>query len=111
MKKLACMALALMVVVGGCGEEKQQDVFERGGMKAEGAGAFSFIVMGNCRPATGGADAITPSELFIANIERSNDAGANFAVLVGDTYVDPLEWWDAKWVATHVTPRLSNARP
>ncbi|MGH0033348.1 MAG: M23 family metallopeptidase [Myxococcota bacterium] len=30
----------------------------------------------------------------------------HFAVLVGDTYVDPLEWWDAKWVETHVTPRL-----
>ena len=31
----------------------------------------------------------------------------HFAVLVGETYVDPLEWWDAKWVKTHVTPRLS----
>jgi murein DD-endopeptidase MepM/ murein hydrolase activator NlpD len=30
----------------------------------------------------------------------------HFAVLVGDTYVDPLEWWDAKWVETHVTDRL-----
>lgn len=31
----------------------------------------------------------------------------HFAVLVGDTYVDPLEWWDPKWVQTHVTERLS----
>lgn len=31
----------------------------------------------------------------------------HFAVLVGDTYVDPLEWWDPKWVQTHVTSRLS----
>ena len=35
----------------------------------------------------------------------------HFAVLVGDTYVDPLEWWDAKWVATHVTPRLATPAP
>ena len=26
----------------------------------------------------------------------------HFAVLVGDTYVDPIEWWDPKWVETHV---------
>jgi murein DD-endopeptidase MepM/ murein hydrolase activator NlpD len=26
----------------------------------------------------------------------------HFAILVGDTYVDPVEWWDAKWVESHV---------
>ena len=26
----------------------------------------------------------------------------HFAILVGDTYVDPLEWWDPKWVRSHV---------
>lgn len=26
----------------------------------------------------------------------------HFAMLVGDTYVDPVEWWDPKWVETHV---------
>jgi murein DD-endopeptidase MepM/ murein hydrolase activator NlpD len=30
----------------------------------------------------------------------------HFAVLVGDVYADPLEWWDAKWVETHVEPNL-----
>jgi len=35
----------------------------------------------------------------------------HFAVLVGDTYVDPLEWWDPKWVETHVTVRLSKPAP
>lgn len=35
----------------------------------------------------------------------------HFAVLVGDTYVDPIEWWDAKWVETHVHPRLRTSRP
>jgi len=30
----------------------------------------------------------------------------HFAVMVGDTYVDPLEWWDEKWVATHVDANL-----
>ncbi|HKA13566.1 MAG TPA: M23 family metallopeptidase [Myxococcota bacterium] len=31
----------------------------------------------------------------------------HFATLVGNTYVDPIEWWDAKWVADHVTPNLN----
>jgi murein DD-endopeptidase MepM/ murein hydrolase activator NlpD len=26
----------------------------------------------------------------------------HFAILVGETYVDPVEWWDAKWVREHV---------
>lgn len=30
----------------------------------------------------------------------------HFAILIGDTYVDPLEWWDEKWVQTHVLERL-----
>ena len=30
----------------------------------------------------------------------------HFAILVGGTYVDPLEWWDAKWVQTHVDARV-----
>lgn len=30
----------------------------------------------------------------------------HFAVLVGETYVDPLEWWDAEWVRTHVDANL-----
>lgn len=31
----------------------------------------------------------------------------HFAILVGNTYVDPREWWDAKWVREHVEVRLS----
>lgn len=30
----------------------------------------------------------------------------HFAILVGDTYVDPKEWWDAKWVREHIEARL-----
>ncbi len=30
----------------------------------------------------------------------------HFAILVGGQYVDPLEWWDAKWVRSHVEWRL-----
>jgi len=30
----------------------------------------------------------------------------HFAILVGDVYVDPIEWWDPKWVETHVSARL-----
>ena len=28
----------------------------------------------------------------------------HFAIMVGATYVDPKEWWDAKWVREHVDP-------
>jgi murein DD-endopeptidase MepM/ murein hydrolase activator NlpD len=30
----------------------------------------------------------------------------HFAILVGDAYVDPTEWWDAKWVREKVMSRL-----
>ncbi len=30
----------------------------------------------------------------------------HFAILVGPTYVDPVEWWDAKWVREHVDAQL-----
>lgn len=87
MKKLACAVVAL-VLVCGCdwgAVEKRQGVIERGDLHPHGTGEFSFIVMGNCRPPTDGADAITPAEQFTANIERGNKAGANFAVLIGDS--------------------------
>jgi murein DD-endopeptidase MepM/ murein hydrolase activator NlpD len=35
----------------------------------------------------------------------------HFAILVGDTYVDPKEWWDPKWVREHVEERLATATP
>jgi murein DD-endopeptidase MepM/ murein hydrolase activator NlpD len=31
----------------------------------------------------------------------------HFAILVGETYVDPLEWWDASWVRSHVEVRVT----
>jgi hypothetical protein len=43
---------------------------------------------------------------------RSGDTGLaggdhlHFAILVGDAYVDPTEWWDAKWVEEKVMSRL-----
>jgi murein DD-endopeptidase MepM/ murein hydrolase activator NlpD len=30
----------------------------------------------------------------------------HFAILVGGVYVDPREWWDAKWVQEHVETHL-----
>jgi murein DD-endopeptidase MepM/ murein hydrolase activator NlpD len=35
----------------------------------------------------------------------------HFAILVGGTYVDPLEWWDPKWVRDNVDARLAAASP
>jgi murein DD-endopeptidase MepM/ murein hydrolase activator NlpD len=32
----------------------------------------------------------------------------HFAMLVGDAYVDPTEWWDAKWVDEKVMSRLKD---
>lgn len=31
----------------------------------------------------------------------------HFAILVGDTYVDPKEWWDPKWVREKIQSRLA----
>jgi murein DD-endopeptidase MepM/ murein hydrolase activator NlpD len=35
----------------------------------------------------------------------------HFAMLVGGTYVDPLEWWDPKWVRDNVDARLAPSSP
>jgi murein DD-endopeptidase MepM/ murein hydrolase activator NlpD len=48
---------------------------------------------------------------------RSGDTGLaggdhlHFAMLVGDAYVDPTEWWDAKWVEEKVESRLGAGEP
>jgi murein DD-endopeptidase MepM/ murein hydrolase activator NlpD len=31
----------------------------------------------------------------------------HFAILVGGEYVDPVEWWDPKWVHSHIESRLN----
>ncbi len=33
----------------------------------------------------------------------------HFAILVGDSYVDPIEWWDPKWVRENIEERLPPA--
>ena len=35
----------------------------------------------------------------------------HFAILVGGHYVDPLEWWDPKWVQQHIDVNLRLAAP
>ena len=35
----------------------------------------------------------------------------HFAMLVGDAYVDPTEWWDAKWVREKIGSRLGGVEP
>ena len=32
----------------------------------------------------------------------------HFAILVGNDYVNPLEWWDPKWLRSHIGVRLEN---
>ena len=50
-----------------------------------------------------------------APLGRSGDTGLaggdhlHFAMLVGNAYVDPTEWWDAKWVQEKVMSRLGGA--
>jgi murein DD-endopeptidase MepM/ murein hydrolase activator NlpD len=47
------------------------------------------------------------------SIGRSGETGLaggdhlHFAILVGGVYVDPLEWWDAKWVRDHIESRIA----
>jgi murein DD-endopeptidase MepM/ murein hydrolase activator NlpD len=44
---------------------------------------------------------------------RSGDSGLaggdhlHFAILVGDAYVDPVEWWDEKWVREKIDAKLA----
>jgi murein DD-endopeptidase MepM/ murein hydrolase activator NlpD len=33
----------------------------------------------------------------------------HFAILLGGTYVEPLEWWDPSWVKTHVDAHLATS--
>lgn len=53
-------------------------------------------------------DTVTKSQ----GIGRSGATGLaggdhlHFAILVGEHYVDPLEWWDPKWVRSHIEWRL-----
>lgn len=35
----------------------------------------------------------------------------HFAILVGGVYVDPLEWWDARWMRDRVEARIAGATP
>lgn len=30
----------------------------------------------------------------------------HFAILLGSTYVDPMEWWDERWVRSHISVRM-----
>jgi len=32
----------------------------------------------------------------------------HFAVQIGGTYVDPLEWWDPTWIRTHIETHLGS---
>ncbi len=35
----------------------------------------------------------------------------HFAIMVGSSYVDPMEWWDPKWVRSHIEVRLERFGP
>jgi murein DD-endopeptidase MepM/ murein hydrolase activator NlpD len=58
--------------------------------------------------------AVAEGDLVAKNqpIGRSGDTGLaggdhlHYAMLVGNAYVDPTEWWDAKWVEEKVMSRL-----
>lgn len=35
----------------------------------------------------------------------------HFSMMVGQTFVNPIEWWDASWIANNVTSKLAQAAP
>lgn len=66
------------------------------------AADFRFVVMGDNRPFWDAEDVVTQNEHFIGNIQRTNAAGADFAVIVGDLihgYTDDAELIDRQWNA------------
>jgi murein DD-endopeptidase MepM/ murein hydrolase activator NlpD len=34
----------------------------------------------------------------------------HFSILVNDTFVNPIEWWDAKWIRHNITDKLKDVR-
>ena len=50
-------------------------------------------------------------------IGRTGDSGLaggdhlHFGVLVGDTYVDPIEWWDPKWIRERLDAQIQPSAP
>jgi murein DD-endopeptidase MepM/ murein hydrolase activator NlpD len=30
----------------------------------------------------------------------------HFGMLVGGTYINPIEWWDAQWIENNITTKL-----
>ena len=51
-----------------------------------------------------------------ANIGRTGITGMaggdhlHFSILVNDTFVDPIEWWDAKWIKHNITDKLEDVK-
>jgi len=63
---------------------------------------FHFAVMGDNRPFWNAEDVVTQNEHFMANIERTNASGADFAVIVGDLihgYTDDTDLIERQWDA------------
>ena len=34
----------------------------------------------------------------------------HFGMLVHDTFVNPVEWWDAAWIENNITGKIETAR-
>jgi murein DD-endopeptidase MepM/ murein hydrolase activator NlpD len=34
----------------------------------------------------------------------------HFSMLVNDTFVNPVEWWDIKWIQNNVTSKLDQVK-
>jgi len=35
----------------------------------------------------------------------------HFSMMVHDTFVDPIEWWDPHWIRDNVTSKLDGVKP
>jgi hypothetical protein len=101
MKKLFCLCLASLHICG-CASFTSQTAFRNNSFAPAGTEDFRFVVMGDNRPWVYADDPITQNEYFLGNIDRSNAAQADFAVLAGDLilgYINDTEIIRQEWIA------------
>jgi hypothetical protein len=83
MRKVAALIFVAMLVAG-CMDGTRPAVLVKPLVYSDDAGDFTFVVMGDNRPWTGGKDFAIQNTYFAENIRLANTSGGEFAVNVGD---------------------------